>query len=179
MKTKLINCLIIFIIIQSCGFNTSPEDYFDTTTLNTNLLTNFGSKDFEHFNNLKLQNGLYTENEEGEWVAQNKLVPHLQTYVIPSLEKKIKEIKDLRPTASTEAMINASLLLHEFTLEKYQLDYLHIAQLIDNQTNSKVITAAIFNLEHSHAEKFWELHKKLTDVALPYAKANNIEVTRY
>ncbi|WP_299101059.1 hypothetical protein [uncultured Winogradskyella sp.] len=175
MKTKISTLIVLILIIQSCGFSTTPENYFEYTTVYTNLFSDFGSKDFQNFRTLIKQNALIIENENGEWVTQDKLVPHIETYVISNIEKNINKIQGLKKTASTDAMIEASLNLHEFTLEIYQKEYLHIANLIDCNASESIVNDAISELDKHHLEKYLELYTKLMDVALPYAEANKIK----
>ncbi|WP_299107741.1 hypothetical protein [uncultured Winogradskyella sp.] len=179
MKTKLFTILILILIAQSCSFSVSPEKYFGKVALNTNLLGGFGEQDFENYMNAKSQKALYIKLENETYDMQDMLVPHLTTYVIPNMEKSINEIKDLKVTASTEAMINASLKLHEFTLDKYKSEYIKIAKLIDNNAPKSEIHQEIILFEKSNLDDFWDLHSNLMDIAIPYAKANGIEVSRY
>ena len=179
MKTKLFTILILILISQSCSFSVSPEKYFGKVALNTNLLGGFGKQDFENYMNAKSQKALYIKLENDEYDMQGMLVPHLTTYIIPNIEKSINEIKDLKVTASTEAMINASIKLHEFTLDKYKTEYIKIAVLIDNKASKTEIHQEIIRFEQSYLDKFWDLHTNLMDIAIPYAKDNGIEVSRF
>lgn len=179
MKTKLPIILILIVIAQSCSFSVSPEKYFGKVALNSNLLGGFGEQDFENYMNAKSQKALYIKLENEGYEMQGMLVPHIKTYVIPNIEKSIKDIKDLKVTASTEAMINASLELHEFTVEQYKTEYLKIAELIDNEVSKTEIHQEIIRFEKKHLDKFWDLHTNLMDIAIPYAKANGIEVSTF
>ncbi|MUU78402.1 hypothetical protein [Winogradskyella endarachnes] len=179
MKTKLSIIIILIVIAQSCSFSVSPEKYFGKVALNSNLLGGFGEQDFENYMNAKSQNALYIKLENEDYEMQDMLVPHITTYVIPNIEKSIKDIKDLKVTASTEAMINASLELHEFTLEQYKTEYVKIAELIDSEVSKTEIHQEIIKFEKKYLDKFWDLHTNLMDIAIPYAKANGIEISTF
>lgn len=179
MKTNFFALTILLLFLQSCGIGTTPENYFDRTALNTNLFSGFGAEDFENYLAAKSQNSLYTELENKEWVLQDKLEPHIKTFIIPKLEESMEKVEALSKTSRTEKMIEASLKLHQFTLEKYNTDYITIAKLIDADAPESEITEAIIKFNDENYEKYWDLHTKLMDVALPYAEANNIDVSRY
>ena len=179
MKISVFKLLVIIFLFQSCGFETSPKTYFNKTTLNTNSLSNFGSKDFEHYMGSIPQKNLYIKTDSGEYKLQEKVTPHIKTFIIPRTEEELNEIKALRPTEETKAMIDASINLYEFTLKKYKTDYIAIAKLIDANADKEEIKNAITNFDNKNLETYWNLHKQLSEIAIPYAEKHGIEVNRY
>lgn len=179
MKNSFFKILIITFLIQSCGSKTSPKTYFDKTILNTNILSNFGSKDFEHFIGSIPQKSLYVKTDGGEYKLQEKVTPHIKTFIIPRTEEKLNEIKALTPTDETKEMIKASIKLYEFTLKKYKTDYITIAGLIDADADKEKIENVINDFDNKNLDTYWNLHEQLSKIAIPYAKMNGIKVSRY
>lgn len=178
MKTKLFLFATIVVLFTSCNFD-GASSYFGKTALNTNLLSGFGSEDFKHLIGSKEANQLVIYDAEYNWVLQDKIVPSLETSTIPSIEKAIEDVKSLKETSDTKEMIERSLALYNYALEKHKNEYIEFGKLVDSGASKIDIELTMLNFDQQYLEEFWELHTSLMDVAIPYAEANGIEVSRY
>lgn len=180
MKTKIIftATVLLFFVLQSCKFENTPEEYFDITSLNTNLFMEFGAKDFERMQESKNANQLLAFDDKSTFPAKS-YEDHILRFKIPYINQSIEKIKDLKPTGETTPMINASLDLFNFVKGKYQTDYIKIARLLDKKAPKTEIDKAIFEMEAVSFPPFDEKYKKLWNLALPYAKKHGIEVKTF
>lgn len=180
MKTKIIftATVLLFFVLQSCKFENTPEEYFDITSLNTNLFMEFGAKDFERMQENKNANQLLAFDDKSTFPAKS-YEDHILRFKIPYINQSIEKIKDLKPTEETTPMINASLDLFNFVKRKYQTDYIKIARLLDKKAPKTEIDKAIFEMEAVSFPPFDEKYKKLWSLALPYAKKHGIEVKTF
>lgn len=180
MKTKItfIVSALLFFVLQSCKMENTPEEYFDRTSLNTNLIFEFGARDFKRMGETKSASQLMAYDEKGTFPAKS-YEDHILRFKIPYINQTIEKIKDLKPTEETTPMINASLDLFNFVKEKYQTDYVKIARLMDKKAPKEEIEKAIFEMETVNFSTFDQKYKKLWDLALPYAKEHGIEVKTF
>lgn len=180
MKTKiiLIATALLFFVLQSCKMENTPEEYFDITSLNTNLFMEFGARDFKRMGEAKSASQLMAYDERGTFPAKS-YEDHILRFKIPFINQAIEKIKDLKPTEETAPMINASLDLFNYVKEKYQTDYIKIARLMDSKAPKEEIEKAIFEMETVTFATFDQKYKKLWDLALPYAKEHGIEVKTF
>jgi hypothetical protein len=180
MKTKIIfiAAALSFFILQSCKMENTPEEYFDRTSLNTNLIVEFGARDFKRMGEAKSSNQLLAFDEKSTFPAKS-YEDHILRFKIPYINQTIEKIKDLKPTEETTPMINASLDLFNFVKDKYQTDYVKIARMMDKKEPKTEIEKAVFEMETVNFATFDQKYKKLWDLALPYAKEHGIEVKTY
>jgi len=180
MKTRiiLVATALLFFVLQSCKMENTPEEYFDITSLNTNLFMEFGARDFKRMGEAKSASQLMAYDERGTFPAKS-YEDHILRFKIPFINQAIEKIKDLKPTEETTPMINASLDLFNYVKEKYQTDYVKIARLMDNKAPKEEIEKAIFEMETVTFATFDQKYKKLWDLALPYAKEHGIEVKTF
>jgi hypothetical protein len=179
MKTKtLLLVALVFLIFQSCKMENTPEEYFDITTLNTNIFFEFGSGDFKRMQQDKNGGQLMAFDDKNTFVAKS-YEDHILRFKIPYLQQAIEKIKDLKPTDETAPMINASLDLFNFVKKKYQTDYLETARLLDQKVSQEEIDKAILKIDTDNAREFTRRYKKLRDLALPYAAKHGIQVKNF
>ena len=178
MKTKIIIAALLLIVLQSCKMENTPEEYFDITSLNTNLFMEFGSKDFQTMEQNKKANQLIAFDEKGTFPAKS-YEDHVLRYKVAFLNQSIKKIEDLKPTDETAPMINASLDLFNFVKKTYENDYVKIARLLDKNESRENIDKAIAEMEAAAFPVFEEKYKKLWNLALPYAKNHGIDVKTF
>lgn len=180
MKTKiiLVATALLFFVLQSCKMENTPEEYFDITSLNTNLFMEFGSRDFKRMGEAKSASQLMAYDERGTFPAKS-YEDHILRFKIPFINQAIEKIKDLKPTEETTPMINASLDLFNYVKERYQTDYVKIARLMDSKAPKEEVEKAVFEMETVTFATFDQKYKKLWDLALPYAKEHGIEVKTF
>lgn len=177
MKNKLTILTLFFlaIITQSCSVD-KPESYFSKTTLNVNKYINMGTKDFQHMIGSQNQGGLFAKVDD-KFVPSDNFEAHVKTYKIFNIETDIESIKKLKPTEDTKELIEASLEVFNFIKSKYETDYIKIAKLMDQKAGQAIIDTAIREFEEQNLEELDKKIEALHTVALPYAKANGIEVS--
>lgn len=180
MKTKiiLVATALLFFVLQSCKMENTPEEYFDITSLNTNLFMEFGARDFKRMGEAKSASQLMAYDERGTFPAKS-YEDHILRFKIPFINQAIEKIKDLKPTEETTPMINASLDLFNYVKERYQTDYVKIARLMDSKAPKEEVEKAVFEMETVTFATFDQKYKKLWDLALPYAKEHGIEVKTF
>lgn len=179
MKTKtLLFAAMVFLFFQSCKMENTPEEYFDITTLNTNIFFEFGSRDFKRMQQDKNGGQLMAFDDKSTFVAKS-YEDHILRFKIPYLQQAIDKIKDLKPTDETAPMINASLDLFNFVKKTYQTDYLKTARLMDQNVSQEEIDKAILKIDTDNAPEFDRRYKKLRDLALPYATKHGIKVKNF
>ena len=175
MKSKLIFIISILLFLQSCNFH-KPEDYFGRTTLNVNNLRLVGRTHFEQMILGKENSSLYA-SIDGKLQKTDNCELYVKTAMTPSYEHYITQIEELKPTADTKEMIDASLDLFNFILEKHNIDYIKIAKLIDANADKKIIEAAITKFEEDNFPIIGIKVNHLFKIAKPYAQKHHLNVT--
>ncbi len=175
MKTKFTLTIGVFLILQSCSFYT-PEDYFDRTTFNINQFQLLGKVDIDQIKMAKENNSMHSIID-GKPVITDDCVQFLKTWKLLSIENDIAKIKELKPTNDTKEMINRSLDLFNFVKERYETDYVEMAKLLNEKANDSIVNNAIAKFEKEQLPIVDAKIQNLLEVALPYAKNNNIPVT--
>ncbi len=179
MKIKFTTALLILLVIamHSCSFD-EPESYFGKTTLNVNKHIDIGAKDFQHMMELQSHNALYAIID-GKSIPSDNFEAHIKTYKILNIETDIESIKKLKPTEDTKELIAKSLEVFNFVKSIYETDYIEIAKLLDQKADKTIIDKAIMAFEEQNLEELSKKIDALHTIALPYAKANGIEVSFY
>jgi hypothetical protein len=180
-KNYMLSKVYLISIIAFCTFlfscENTPSEYFDRTALNSNLLVGFGASDFKMMQDYKNANQLLVFDDKSSFPAKS-----FEDYVLNNKVKSnaqvIQKIKDLKPTDETTLMINAALELFTFAEDKYKTDYVSIARLMDSKASQQEIDAAIAKMESENFPIFIAKHKKLWDLAMPYAENHGIKVVR-
>lgn len=157
------------LLLTACNMAT-PENYFDRAVLNTNLFNDFAS---EQFTKMLVS---YTVKYEGV-KQQNPSATKMVEYKVLSIEKALKDVKDLKPTDETSEMLQTSITLHEYVLPVYKKEYMELAGLCDSGASKQEITAKGEEIDVKYAEQFEAQSEKLTTLGKAYAKAHNINVT--
>ncbi len=169
--------IILSLLLVSCKMENTPEEYFDRAALNTNLLMQFGSRDFKDLQARKLSDLWVVENRKSKQGAPS-YTAYIKSNQFSQINNAIEKIKDLKPTTETKPMIDASLELFGFVKQKYETDYIKIAGMIDAKAPQQDIDDAIASMEKESFSTIDGLYKKLMDIALPYAKKHGIKVTQ-
>ncbi|NQX37764.1 hypothetical protein SAMN05421820_103239 [Pedobacter steynii] len=163
-----ITLLLLLCINSSCNLIHSPEEYFDKTALNTNMLSRFGGSYFHTYQK-------YIKGGAGTG-SFNTCEKYLKNYSIAFAERDLKKVEGLYPNTEAKPMIEASIDLYNYVLQSYKTDHLEIAQMIDRKAPEKTINEAIKALDEKSYTGFSEKYDKLWILAKTYAKNNGIEV---
>ena len=178
MKIKLAIIIAVLCVFSGCKMQSTPSEYFDITTLNTNLFFNFGSRYFKDLQQRKLTDLYVVEDGKSKQGAAS-YEQYVKTSAIYQLDNAIAKIKDLKETDETRPMIAASLDLFNFIKNKFDIDYIKIAKLMDAKATHQEIDQSIAELEAAANPVIDEKYKKLMDIALPYAKKHDIQVKNF
>lgn len=165
MKKRFIYILTIILFLQSCN-NTSPEQYFDKTTLNTNAVYSFGRNDFIDYLDF---------DKNGKQLNKNSCLEYVQRQTV-SLKQYIEGVKELKPTEDTKPLIDNSLSLYTAIEKVYENEYVALAKSIDKGTTKQELLASITAIENKHLSEISTLYNQLKEVAIPYAQKNGIKV---
>lgn len=178
VKIKFFYLTVLFTLLQSCQLENTPEEYFDRTALNTNILMGFGARDFTTMEQNRNAGQLLAYDDNGTFPAKS-YEDHILRFKMPYIDQSIEKIKELKPTDETSEMIQASLDLFEFVKEKYKTDYLKIATLMEKKAPREEIDKALTQMEQTTFPVFDKKYKKLWNLAMPYAKKHGIEVQTF
>ena len=169
---KIVHPVILFfcscLLFIACS-KVTPEKYFNTAVLNSNLLSGFAN------------NGMLRQLEspslklgEDHGTVQMKRIEVINDK-IKFIEENFEKVKDLKETEDTKEILRASIALYEFVLPVYKKDYVQLAESFDKgapEDQIKSESAAI----HKYISKYDELYKKLISAGKSYAEKNNIKV---
>ena len=168
---KAVFVLLISTIVISCNYS-SPKDYFNVAVLNVNLLHGFASGGMQQ----QMENpALQMINGDKDHYAAMKRKEVLDQK-LDMVHRNISLLKELRRTASTEDLINASMALYEYVLPVYENEYRELARLYDDDASPNAIASLTEMINHKYFPGYAELFDKLMAVAKPYAEENHINV---
>ena len=160
-------CVLNFI---SCN-SATPEKYFTTSVLNTNLLAGFAGNGMLR----QLESPSVKLDEKSGETVQMKSKEELENK-IKSIEETYNNVKDLKQTEETKDMLQASVSLYEFVLPVYKNDYIQLAESIDNKASAEIINSESQAIHDKYFAKYDELYKKLITIGKIYAEKNKIKV---
>ncbi len=158
---KTMTVLFCSILIFSCS-STTPETYFNTAVLNTNMFAGFGS------------NGILRQMGSGE--ADKTYNKKQMDVKIKFIEENFEKVKDLKQTDDTKEMINASLALYEYILPVYKTEYVKLAELFDSGAAEAEIQSFNKSIQDKYYNGFKELYDNLIRIGKMYAEKHNIKV---
>jgi hypothetical protein len=158
--------LLCCITALACKMPASPEKYFDAAALNANAVSHFGSDYFITalgYSKRPIATGPYNYEQQIGFAIQR-------------VERYLKNVNDLISTKDTEALLDASKDLFQFTLESYRTDHLSLAKMIDRKAPEEEIGKALEALDKKSYETFLIKYNKLHDIGIQYAKDHDIQL---
>jgi hypothetical protein len=158
-------------LLTDCN-TASPEKYFDIAVLNCNMMMGFANDGMQRELDqppVKLAEGSKdkTVSLERKEVIDGK---------IQFLEENLEKLKQLKETADTKELLQASLALHEYVLPVYKTGYLQLAKLYDGEAPKESIHSTVQAIHDKYFFRFDELFNRLTAIGKPYAERHNIKV---
>jgi hypothetical protein len=165
---------MVSVVFSSCGSN-SPVQYFNTAALSCNLIAGFGSRDIDQY--LTYKPSVY--NPQTKKADTISFKENIQKYFLENVEANYKKVKALKETDETRPMIESSLALYEYVLPKYKNEFMSIAQMKDENKPKSEIDNAIAEFVNKYGEEFSKKYSAFLDIALAYAKKNNIDVKTF
>ncbi|WP_343673908.1 hypothetical protein [Chitinophaga sp.] len=151
--------------------NPTPENYFDTAVLNTNIINDFGSDALTKM--LIAQNVKYNGKLPNGPNAATKLIDGKVQYI----EKELVKIKDLKETEETKTMLQTSVALFEYVLPVYKNEYKALAKMSDDGGTQEDVLSLGKEIDEKYGERFDSLFDVLTAEGKKYAAAHDIKVT--
>ncbi|WPV70380.1 hypothetical protein [Chitinophaga sp. LS1] len=167
MKKLLI--LAAMVGLSACS-NPTPENYFDTAVLNTNIINDFGSDALTKM--LIAQNVKYNGTLPNGPNAAAKMIDGKVQYI----EKTLVKVKDLKETEETKTMLKTSEALFEYVLPVYKNEYKALAKMSDDGGTQEDVLSLGKEINEKYGERFDSLFDVLTAEGKKYAAAHDIKV---
>lgn len=167
MKKLLI--LAAMVVLPACS-NPTPENYFDTAVLNTNIINDFGSDALTKM--LIAQNVKYNGTLPNGPNAATKMIDGKVQYI----EKTLVKVKDLKETDETKVMLKTSAALFEYVLPVYKNEYKALAKMSDDGGTQEDVLSLGKEIDEKYGERFDSLFDVLTGEGKKYAAAHDIKV---
>ena len=159
------------VLIFSCN-KPSPEKYFTTLVLNTNLLHGFAGDGMQR--QLSSPSARLVDIKTGATEPEKrKNIIKLKT---EALEINYRLVKKLHGSDESKEMHQAAIDLYEYVLPVYQNEYTQLAEMYDNNTAAEQITQMEKNITDKYAAGFETLHNKLISAGKLYAEKYKINV---
>lgn len=173
MSKRLLRLLLIgsFVFFAACD-SASPEKYFSTAVLNTNLMHGFAGNAL----NMQLESpSVKMAGNDPDKTEPMKRKEIIETK-IQQLEEAFGKVNDLKETEDTKGILDASKALYNYVLPVYKNEYIQLAKLYDDAAPAEQIQSFTQSITDKHYAKFVALHDKLTDAGKAYANLHNINV---
>jgi hypothetical protein len=169
------NRIILFItvcfILASCG-KPSPEKYFTTSVLNTNLLFGFAGEGMQR--QLESPSSRLINVSTGETAPEKRETLIIEKVAL--LEDNYRKVKKLPDWKESRKMQDAAVALYEYVLPVYKKEYRQLAGLYDNDASPAEISRMEKEIYDHHAANFEALYTALIDAGKDYAVKFNINV---
>jgi len=169
--SRIILFITVCFFLSSCG-KPSPEKYFTTSVLNTNLLFGFAGEGMQRqlespYSRLINVSTGETAPEKRETVINDKIV---------ILEDSYRKVKKLPDWKESRKMQDAAVALYEYVLPVYKKEYKELASLYDKDASPAEISRMEKEIYDHHAANFETLYAALIDAGKVYAEKYNINV---
>ena len=156
-------------LLTACN-TTTPEQYFDITVLNSNLVVGFANGgDFRQL-----------EQPPAMLQADKTIAPSTRIQVVETriqiVEQAIEKIKALPDDHEGKPMKDAALALYEYTLPVYKNEYTALARQYDTNATPADIEASMTTIHDTYYKKYDDLYQALTNLGKTYATKHNITV---
>lgn len=172
-RLPFILAILISALFTSCN-RPSPDQLFQTTILNTNILHGFGSERFTK--------SLHDETVEFPDVPASKKNGNEAQQVVEAkiayIEQTIKRIEESgAPDDEGEMIRQKSLELFNYALPVYKKEYLALAAMCDKKQPENEISDASENIIQTYGPAFEEKYVHLIDLGEQYALKHDINAS--
>jgi len=161
--------LVLAFAIGACN-TVSPDQYFDITVLNSNLIAGFANNG--DFRQMETPSAVLKKDNT---IGQQSRIEYVESR-IQRIEDTLEKIKALPEDDETRPMKEASLALYEYTLPVYKNEYMALAKKYESGAPKEEVEKDITAIYDQHSKKFDELYTRLTDLGKAYATEHNIKV---
>lgn len=155
--------------VAACN-TTTPDQYFDITVLNSNLISGFAN--VGDFQQMEAPPSILKKDNT---IGQQSRTEFVETR-IQIIEGALEKIKALPEDEETKPMKDASVALYEYALPVYKTEYIALAKKYDSRAAKEEIEKDMTAIHEQHSKKFDELYTRLTDLGKAYATKYNIKV---
>jgi len=177
MKKQIALITLAAVLFVSCKLGNTPEEYIGCTTLNTNLLRDFGARDFNRMQSDKNANQLLVP-DGNQYVPAKSFVEYNEKMTIADADEHLKKIEDLKVTDETKDLISNSEDLFTTAKKIYETDYVTICKMMDEGKPQPEIDTAIAQLERKYDPILQQKFQVLDAVAFPYAAKHGIQLEK-
>ncbi|WP_437917940.1 hypothetical protein [Sphingobacterium sp. LRF_L2] len=176
---KKLNAIPYLLLLATITFITacnrpSPDQFFQTTILNTNILHEFASERFTKTlveSTIEFPDIPATKNkgDEAQQIVQTKTA---------YIEQTIKKIEDATPPDEDGETIKIKALeLYNFVLPIYKKEYLDLALLCDKKSGDSEIAKASEKIIATYGPSFEQKYNTLLDLGKAYAEKHSLNVS--
>lgn len=163
--------LFLGIFMLSACNTASPQKTFEIAALNTNMLSDFGSREIKRM--------LETEPQTLDAVNKKMIPSTYHNYFkfqISDLQTRYNSINNIKEDKENEELLAASKDLFSYAITKETEGYLPIAKMKDENAPTKDIQKAITDFDNATQQEMDLKFKTLTEAAKAYAQKFNINV---
>lgn len=161
-------CLQLLISCEQPG----PEKYFNIAVLNSNMVVGFANEGFQRELNQPSVTLIQGTRDQTRPMKRRDVVNDRIRFVEGNLEK----LKELRETADTKEILQASIRLHEFILPVYKTEYLQLAEMYDDGKPNDKIRNSADAIHDKYSAGFEERYNALINSGKMYATKHKIPV---
>ncbi len=159
------------ILFSGCQ-DTTPERYFDLAVLNSNLIVGFANDGFQR--ELDQPSMMLVEGTRD--AARPMKRKDVVNDKIRFVEDNLAKLKDLKETADTKDILQASIQLHEFILPVYKNEYQTLAHLYDGGAHNDSIRTTADAIHDRYSADFEERYNSLINSGKNFATRHKITV---
>ncbi|MFL9483033.1 hypothetical protein ACI6Q2_09680 [Chitinophagaceae bacterium LWZ2-11] len=173
---KILNtsiALLLFItgsmFLTSCDSTPSPQKTFEIAALNSNLLSDFGSK--------QINRQLRSEPQVYDTANKKMIASTYYDYFkfqIADLENRYKNVEKIKVNDDNRELLTASKDLFSYAITKEKEGYLPIAKMKDQKASPEDIQKAVTDFDAATRNEIDTKFVSLMNTAKIYAKKNNI-----
>jgi len=150
----------------------SPENYFNITVLNCNMIHGFaGNGLLREFESPSVKMVGNDKDSYSPMKRKDILDDRIQT-----ITSNLTRVKQLNETAETKEIIAASEELYEYVLPVYENEYRELTRLYDDEASEESITSYAQLIHDKYYAGYAELLNKLIAAGKSFAEKHNIPV---
>jgi len=155
----------------------SPEKIFTTAWAGMNQVSIHAdfAESFERYREIR-QNGNFKIFKNGRFVDASSYVEYFtENKILLWYEKRIKELKKLKPQEDAQALVATAIDLYRLMDEIYKTDFLRVAEMIDAGVPDEQTNAYLDDLAIEKGEEISEKYNKLFDLITAYGDKHGIK----
>jgi len=163
---------VVILFLSSCS--ESPENFFDITILNTNVINDFASPNLAHSIEAEAKEfpDIPSSKKKGDEAAT------MVNYKILYVEQSLDKVKKLSASGDEEKELQElSTRLYELVIPVYKNEYMAFAKLCDAKGSQSSKDALIEEINKKYGASFEQNFNLLNEKGKAFAAKHNIQVT--